>query len=521
MTEKIAEKPTSTSTSTPSGTAVEFRGVTKRYGAMAAVQNVNLTIRRGEVHALVGANGAGKSTLLGILAGRTAATDGDVRVFGQPLTTGHPRESKAAGISVVYQELTVLPALTACANVFLGNEQVRAGLLDEREMRTRYEARCEDFGIDIPATTLGRELSVASEQMLEIMRAVELDARILILDEPTAALSHKERKFLLELVKRLKASGVTIMLVTHNLDEVLDVSDTITVMREGQIVDQAPVDAWTKRSMVQVMTGKQELLQVVRDRSSKASHPVVFSARNVTLPGAIEGISVEVRAGEVLGLAGLVGAGRTSLLRSLAGAESKATGAIVVNGVEFALPRNPREALRRGIALLPENRKTEGLALGMSIGDNVTLPMLERVSRIGLVSGTAQLSAAKEMLTQFTLQRPVGTYPVGELSGGGQQKVVFGKLLLADPEVLLIDEPTRGIDVAAKVEVLQAVRHFAEEKQRAVIITSTEIDEVIDVADRIVIMAFGRAVGELDNTSHQVAVQDVLRLSFGVDEEEE
>lgn len=495
--------------------AIEITNLTKRYGNFVAVKDVNLTVRAGEVHSLVGANGAGKSTLLGMLSGRTSASQGVIRVFGNELAGGNPRTSKAAGISIVYQELTVLPALSATANVFLGNEKVTVGLLDEKSMRARYLARCKDFGIDIPPDTLARELSVASEQMLEIMRAVELDARILILDEPTASLSYKEREFLLGLIRRLKAQGVTIMLVSHNLDEVLAVSDTITVLRNGQVVGQGPSSQWDKRSLVRAMTGDDPMV-VAHRRVPKASNPVVFSAEGVTVPAAIEGISLEVRAGEVLGLAGLVGAGRTTFLRAIAGAEPHAIGHMSIDGVRTTLAKTPRAALDKGIALLPEERKTEGLVLGMTIGDNVTLPALGKASFAGLVSSRRQVEIAKRLLTQFTLSRAIGEYPVGELSGGNQQKVVLSKLLLADPKILLIDEPTRGIDVAAKVEVLQAIRRFAEEKQRAVIVTSTEIEEVIEVADRIVVLSSGRIVGELDNSKEHVALQHVLDLAFGV-----
>jgi ABC-type sugar transport system ATPase subunit len=501
---------------TGEGEAVLCRAVSRSFGHTKAVIDVDLDVHQGEIHALVGANGAGKSTLLGMLSGRIAPSGGELTVFGLRLAGGRPRESRAASIAIVYQELTIVPRLSACANVFLGEEAGRTGMIDESRMRTDFRRLCEMFEVEIDPDAYAGELTVATQQLLEIMRAVQRDTRLLLLDEPTAALSHREREFLLDLMRRLRDEGVTIIFVSHNLDEVLSVSDTVTVMRNARHIETSPVAAWSKSRMVEAMTGEAPL-QVERDRNP-VDGAVVLEAEGIDLPGSLTDISLSVREGEVLGLAGLVGAGRTSILRSLAGLEPRSEGRLKIRGAERRWPRSPREALRSlDIALLPEDRKGQGLVLGMSIPDNVTMTDLGPVSRGGMVSNGSQLRQARRLMEPFRLNRPVGRYPVGELSGGGQQKVVLAKYLNQDPSVMLIDEPTRGIDVGAKVDILHAVREFAR-GGKAVILTSSEIDEVLDVSDRILVVAAGRIVGEFDLHKESPGVRDVLNLAFEIED---
>jgi ABC-type sugar transport system ATPase subunit len=494
--------------------SIRCESVSRHFGGTYAVTDVNLDIATGQIHALVGANGAGKSTLLGMMGGRIAPSDGSVAIEGRRLIGGRPRAARALGISVVYQELTIVPALSACANVFLGDEMQTGGILDESAMRSRYLELCERFEVSTPPDVMAGTLSVAAAQMLEIMRAVQRDTRILLLDEPTAALSHRERDFLLGQMRRLKEGGVTMVFVTHNLEEVLAVSDTISVMRNSRMVRTSPAGDWNKRTLVEAMTGDAPL-RVERGRG-EVTGEVALSAQNVEVPGILGPISLEVRSGEVLGVAGLVGAGRTTLLRALVGAEPTATGEMTLRGGPRRWPRSPRDALRgAGIALLPEDRKKQGLVLGMSIPDNVTLTDLQPVSRFGMVGRRAQLKRAKQLLEAFKLNRAVGHYAVGELSGGNQQKVVLAKWLNANPDVMLIDEPTRGVDVAAKVEVLHAVREFARQG-KAVVLTSAEIEEVLDVSDRILVLKAGQLVATLDMHQESPTERDVLNLAFEV-----
>jgi ABC-type sugar transport system ATPase subunit len=494
--------------------AIRCLGVGKRFGGNTVVNDVDLDVREARIHALVGANGAGKSTILGMLSGRIAPSQGSIEVFGEPLPPGSPKASMAAGISAVYQELTIVGQLTAKANVFLGHEKSQYSLLSERVMRRQFQDLCAQFRVDIDPDVRADRLSVADQQILEIMRAVRAKARIILLDEPTAALSEREREFLLGLMADLRTAGVTMMLVSHNIEEVLRVSDTVTVMRNSRKVAEAPASEWTGRSLVAAMVGDSPL-RVERDRRA-VQGPFLLQARNVTLPGALSGIDIAVRPGEVLGLAGLVGSGRSSLMRSLAGAEPSSSGELTLDGRSVRWPRSPYTAIRRyGIALLPEERKTQGLVLGMPVTDNATLTNLGAVSSRGLISRARQLRRAKELLGPLNLNRPAGTYPVKQLSGGNQQKVAIAKWLHQKPQVLLADEPTRGIDVGAKVEVLALLRQLARDGM-AVIVASAELEEVLDVSDRVLVLSGGRVVAEVDMHERELTVGEVLNLAFGV-----
>lgn len=494
--------------------ALRCEAVSKVYDGTVAVRPLNLEIVAGTVHALVGANGAGKSTLLGMMSGRTRPTSGRIVVFGDELAGGRPRDAHSAGIACVYQELSLVPYLSACANVFLGAERVRGGMVSDRAMASRYAELCELLGVDIPAKAPAGGLTVAAGQLVEIMRAVERGSRVLLLDEPTAALSHRERDMLLDLIRRLRDQGTTIILVTHNLDEVLAVSDTVTVMRNAELVESAPAAGQTKAGLVKLMIG--EMPTLVEQDKKEPDGDIVLTVEDCSVPGTLADVSLEVRAGEVVGVAGLVGAGRSTLLRAIAGAEPTATGRMILSeGGPVTWPTSPRRAQRLGISLLPEDRKTQGLVLGMDIADNVTLPSLRRFSRCGLVMSRRQEDVAGRLMKEFGLNRRIGRYPVGHLSGGGQQKVAFARAMMIDPRVMVIDEPTRGVDVGAKAELLRAARAFAD-RGRGVIVTSAEIEELLEICDRIVVLSAGCAVGHFDLHQCKPTVREVLDVAFGV-----
>ncbi|MFE4230019.1 sugar ABC transporter ATP-binding protein [Arthrobacter sp. NPDC056886] len=493
--------------------AIVCTDVSKRYGPSTVVSDVSITVEEGTVHSLVGANGAGKSTLLGIMSGRTAPSSGHVSVLGHDLKTGSPVEARRAGLAAVYQELTVLPAMTAVENVFLGQDLTSGGWLKKREMVKRFKDLCDDFGVTYDPHEPARGLTVAKAQILEILRAVQSGSRIILFDEPTAALSERERRHFLDLVRELKRRGITMVLVTHNLGEVLEVSDHITVMTNGRTTAEGPVSSWTRPALVEAMTGVRAAEREPQRGANVGD--IILEATDVGLPGAISGVSLTVRAGEVVGLAGLVGSGRSSLLRSLAGAEPASSGSLRIRGQAVRWPRRVRAGLRLGIGLIPEERKTEGLHLQMSLPDNVTLARLGDVSRFGIVRPKEQLAVARKLLTDLALSREVGSYPVGWLSGGNQQKVAVAKWLFRDPDVLLVDEPTRGIDVGAKADVLDAIREAANQG-KAVIVTSAEIEEVLEISDRVIVMSEGRAVAEIDLHTQSPTPGDILHVAFGV-----
>jgi len=519
--------------------AVRIRGVSRRFGAVQALRDIDLTLETGAVHALVGENGAGKSTCFGILAGRIPPSDGTVEVFGEPLSAGDPRASRRHGIVAIYQELTIVPALSAHANVFLGQSLSRRGWLSERAMRRRYLELCERLGVKaVPAGVAAGTLSVADQQILEIMRALVSEARIVLLDEPTASLAQPEREALLELMRSLRAEGITLAFVSHNLDEVLEIADAITVFRDGRLIETAPRSAWTKPRLVAQMLGgetgerlAQELLAQDDDgaaaghgaapaaRPSRPARPrgeLLLRAEEVTVPNAIEGVSLELHAGQIVGLGGLVGSGRTTLLRALAGLEPSASGRLWVDGRERPWPRTVRRAREYGIALLPEDRKGEGLVLSMSAMENVTMSDWRGVARWSLLSRRRMASCASASAEKFGFRAARIGETVRNLSGGNQQKLLLARWQHCRPRVLLADEPTRGIDIGAKDEILTALEQMAREGL-GIVVVSSELEEVTVVSDRVAVLAEGRLMGVLDRDRDAITVAQILNTAYDVE----
>lgn len=507
--------------------AAAYRGVSKTFGAVTALHDITLTIEQGTIHALVGENGAGKSTALGILAGRLAPSTGAVELFGHRLPPLQPREARRLGAAAIYQELTIAPALSAEANVFLGQPMARLGVLSTGPMRRRYEQLCAQLGVPpVPAGRAAGALSVADQQLLEIMRAMASDARLILFDEPTASLGMAERDALLRLMEQMRADGRTIVFVSHNLDEVLRVADTVTVFRGGRLVRTTPRDQLTKRELVRSMLGDEADLSLVRSLQGEAGQGVAGRApraapggepalrvEGLTLPGALDDVRFEVAAGEILGLGGLVGSGRTSILRALAGLEPRASGRLVLRGQEVRWPRTVRRARRYGIALAPEDRKTQGLALEMSAAVNVVMSDLGKVSTWGWISGSRLRAQARDAVTRFGFDPNRVDEQAGRLSGGNQQKLLLGRWKHSEPAVLLVDEPTRGIDIGAKEEVLTALEELAS-RGLAIIVVSSELEELVVVSDRVVVLAEGRYAGQLDRAEPDFSISAILDKAF-------
>lgn len=497
--------------------AIRLRDVRKSFGAIEALKTMSLDVATGQIHAFVGQNGAGKSTTLGILAGRIAASDGEIEIGGSKVDLGDPRRARAVGVVAIYQELTIVPALSAVANVFLGQPYSRAGLLSEAGMRRRFQELTARLGVKIQPEAEARSLSVADQQTLEILRALEANARIILFDEPTTSLAPPEREALFKVMRDLRDEGHTLIYVSHNLDEVLEISDAITVFRNGQLIETRNKERWTKSQLVTAMLG--EAMGDVYQRrpaTRPASGTPAISVKNCSLPGAIGGIDFFVRPGEILGIGGLVGSGRTSLLRALAGLEPRSSGAMELNGRSVAWPRTPRASRRLGIALVPEDRKHQGLVLGLPATENVTLPNIGSVATFGLVDNRKMAQRAAIATTAFGFDSRRLSAPVGTLSGGNQQKVLLARWAFERPKILMIDEPTRGIDVGAKAEILDALRDFAEEGL-AVIIVSSELEEICALADRVVVLSEGRMVDHIDSKRAELSVHLVLNSAFGVE----
>lgn len=502
----------------PHPLALDATEVAKRFGGIQALKGISLRVSAGTIHALVGENGAGKSTFLGVVAGRVVPSAGRVEVFGAPHEFGNPRRARRLGIAAIYQELTIVPALSTQANVFLGQARSRLGLLSESEMRARFERLCERFGVRLPTDTPAGSLSVADQQMVEIMRGVQSDARLLLFDEPTTALAARERAALFRVMRQLREGGATMMLVSHNLGEVLDIADVVTVFRDGELAASAPRESWTKRELVRSMIGH-DVSEVSRRpvRAARDERGVpLLRAEAVTVPGALEGVSLEVHAGEIVGIGGLVGSGRTTLLRALAGLEPKSRGELTIAGERRPWPKTPRQAIRAGISLVPEDRKNQGLVLGMTARDNIVMSDFERVSRWGFLSRRASDAAARATAAEFGFDGSRIGAPVRHLSGGNQQKVLLGRWYYRRPKVLLADEPTRGIDVGAKEEVLETLRGLAAQGL-GIVLVSSELEEVTAVGDRVLVLSEGRAVCELDGSGEPLTVERILNAAFRVE----
>lgn len=488
--------------------AISLRGISKSYPGVLALEAIDLDIVAGEVHGLVGENGAGKSTLLKILTGAHVPTGGTMTVFGEDVSLADPIAARRYGITAVYQELTIIPALTAAANVFLGQERRTGPLQDRRAESQRFRELCQLMGVSIDPGARADELSIAHQQTLEIMRGIESAARVLVLDEPTAALALHEREALYQVIRNLAEHGVAIVLISHDLDEVLSLSTTITVLRDGKKVETRRASGWTKRELITAMLGE-ELSGKISHRRSAGRE--VLRAEGVAVPGVLTDVDLTLRSGEIVGLAGLVGSGRTELLRALAGLDPHSSGTLWIDNERVRWPRSPRQARALGIVLTPEDRKTQGLVLGLPAYDNINLTALGRAATLKTVLRRArELDRAQRLATRVRLQEGVLRRPTRFLSGGNQQKVVLAKWIDTVARVLLVDEPTRGIDVGAKAEIFSLLDELAS-AGLAVVMVSSELEEVVEQSDRILALSRGTVAEEFSHPGvSQAAVMSAL-----------
>lgn len=496
----------------PSTPLLEVRSLGKAYGGVQALHDVSLRIQGGEVHGLCGENGAGKSTLIKILTGNVAPDSGTVHFRGQPLPFGNVQASERAGIAVLHQESTAFPDLNAIDNIFVGREITRfRGCLNDRgAMRERTRQLLERLGESLPLQVPVGMLSLAQRQMVAMARALLQDCRLLIMDEPTASLSARETRTLLQLVQQLRQQGIAVLYVSHRLDELFEIAERVTVLRDGRSIISDSLSRFDKRQLIERMIGRESIVadRVATERSS--TQDVVLEVSNLTRRGVFEAISFQLRAGEVLGLAGLVGAGRSEIARAIFGIDAFDEGQILVNGKPLPAV-SPRSAIAEGLAFVPEDRQHEGLILPMTVEENLSLATLPRLTKWGMIDRRRESTLAMSHLQQLSIRAAGCHVQAASLSGGNQQKLLLGRWLATNPRVLLLDEPTRGVDVGAKAQIHALIRHQAE-SGLAVLVISSELPELFAICDRMLVIRQGRCVGE--RTTSMTTPGEILALAL-------
>jgi len=483
----------------------------KAYPGVQALDGVSLDIFPGEVHALVGENGAGKSTLVKILAGAVKADQGTILLAGKQIVLNSPRQAELLGIAVIYQEFNLIPYLTVAENIMLGREPTRGPSIDWNELRARAAATLADLGVELPLNVEVRRLSVAQQQMVEIAKALSTQARVIVMDEPSAALTGDEVLKLFEIIRTLKSKGVGIVYISHRLEEIFAIADRVTVFRDGKHVKTDLVSAFTSDELIRLMVGRSLAAHFPELPPDPPREHTLLSVRNLTMPDRIADISLDIYPGEIVGLAGLVGSGRTSLLRAIAGADHVASGSIMLEG-DILHSRGPHDAIAAGIALVTEDRKAQGLILGMSVRENVTLPHLEEFVHYGRIDRGEETASVAKLATELRIRTPSLEQLVKNLSGGNQQKVVLAKWLLEKAKFICFDEPTRGIDVGAKAEIyelmVQLVRAGA-----GILMASSDMPEVLGMSMRIAVMHQGR-IAHIFNRG-EATQEAILRYATG------
>ncbi|QYD73312.1 sugar ABC transporter ATP-binding protein [Paraburkholderia edwinii] len=496
---------------------LQMTGVDKSFGATRALSGVKLTVHPGEIHALMGENGAGKSTLMKILSGVYQPDAGEIRIDGEPVRLANPAASRALGVSLIYQELAVAPHMSVAENVFMGSEpRSPFGFTDRATMLRRTGEVLHQLGAKFHAADRAGSLSIAEQQQVEIARALIHHGRVLIMDEPTAALSDREAEHLFSVVRRLRDEGMAVIYISHRMAEVYALADRVTVLRDGKYVGELARDALDSGKLVQMMVGRplDDFYRHERhaDPERDAAKEPVLQVEGVG-GGEIQPATFTVNRGEVLGLAGLVGAGRTELARLIFGADAKTSGSIQLNGKPVEIS-DPRAAMNAGIAYVPEDRKSLGLFLQLGVRENAILNVASRHTRFGIVDHKTLKKRAKGAVARLNVKTSHLELPVGRLSGGNQQKVLLARWLEIGPKVLILDEPTRGVDIGAKSEIYQII-HALAESGVGVIVISSELPEVVGICDRVLVMREGAITGELAGAA--ITQENIMRLATDTD----
>ena len=492
---------------------LELKHITKLYPGVVALNDVSLEVRRGEILALVGENGAGKSTLIKTCSGAITPTQGEIVINGKSFTGMTPQTSEQNGIGVIYQEFNLVGDLSVAENIFLGRAIRKGMVIDLKAMERESKKILDSLNIKINPKTLVKTLSVGYQQMVEIAKAVSQNAKLLIMDEPSAPLTSAEVEAMFAIVDKLKAGGVSIIYISHRLDEIFRLADRITILRDGQYVTTLNTDETNKDELVKYMVGRQ-LTEVYPKRDEICvKDEVIFEAVNVSGNGD-KNISFKIHRGEVLGLGGLVGAGRTEFAELMFGMRPKTAGKFIFKGKEIS-PKTPKDAIELGIGLVPEDRKKEGALLGMSIRCNINMPIYQRISKGTVINEKKEEEIAQTYRKEISIKTPTLDQLVKNLSGGNQQKVILAKWLAADSELLIFDEPTRGIDVGAKQEIYTLINHLVEQG-KTVLMISSEMEELMGMSDRILILAEGNMTGELNKSAfNQERIMQLASIEKG------
>ncbi|MCH5138288.1 sugar ABC transporter ATP-binding protein [Clostridiaceae bacterium UIB06] len=492
---------------------LEMVDISKSFPGVKALQNVNLKVHRGEVLALLGENGAGKSTLMKILSGVYKKDSGKVIMDGNEVEIHGIKHAESLGITIIHQELSVLPNLTVCENIFLGNEKFSKGTrrINKALLKERSKSFLEQIGCNIDPDTLVKDINVGEMQMIEIAKALTKNSSVIIMDEPTTALTDVETKKLFEVIRKLKEKGMAIIYISHRMDEIFEICDSITVLRDGKYVGDVETKRVTKDELITMMVGRKLEEQFPYKKVDKTA--TLLRVENVSLRDRVKNASFEVKAGEILGVAGLMGAGRTELAKTIFGDYKMSSGEIYVDGEKVRI-RSPKDAINYGICYLSEDRKKEGLILGMSVRENMTLSNLRTYeNNLMRIDKKSEKLQVKEYIQKLSIKTPTQDQLIKNLSGGNQQKVILAKWLMLSPKVLIIDEPTKGIDVGAKKEIYEVLNQL-KSAGKAVIMISSDMAEIIGVSDRVMVMHEGKITGQLSR--NELTQENIMKYAIGI-----
>lgn len=499
------------------GYIVEMSNITKTFPGVKALDNVSFYLKAGQVMALLGENGAGKSTLMKILSGVYTRDSGNMKIFGKDIEDDlNPKSAAALGVAIIHQELNMCNHLTVSENIFLGKEIHHKGLLDKKEMMKKTNAILHKLKIDIKADAVVGSLAVGQQQMVEIAKALESNAKVLIMDEPTSALTSKEIEELFRIIKEIKANGCGIVYISHRLEELKHIVDEVTIMRDGKYIIRGNFKELPMNMIISKMVGREIKEQFPRIETKRGE--LAFQVKNLNAGRLVQNVNFEAYRGEILGIAGLMGAGRTETTRAIFGVDSKISGEIILNGKSLTINK-PMDAIRAGIVLAPEDRKNDGLCIKLSIRENIALANLDQLcNKIGIVNRSKERTIVEKAVSDLEIKLPNAEVNASNLSGGNQQKVVIAKWLATNSKVIIFDEPTRGIDVAAKVEIYNIMNELKREGI-VVIFVSSELPEILGISDRVIVMCDGRVTGSLitKNTNQEEILSYATRFEKKID----